>query len=213
MRKNYFDKEMAIQKGIYDNKDATTYIKMTNLYKKVFEKYLCTEINLKEFDKKILESNLGFGASETKEHHLNRLQEYFDLKLFSNLNLFFVEKLNPKDIALLRETIEQKNHSYSELKQMVANTYKTVITDDITDNNGDPYVNYSNVNEVEYFRNGAIALKISFILTTSTWDKDEFFAAEKKRKSLLEEVKDTVENRVKEKMGTDCDVLIEMFGK
>ena len=56
MRKNYFDKEMAIQKGIYDNKDATTYIKMTNLYKKVFEKYLCTEINLKEFDKKMLNS-------------------------------------------------------------------------------------------------------------------------------------------------------------
>ena len=213
MRKNYFDKNMAIEKGIYDGKDATMYIKMTNLYKKAFEKYLCSEINLKEYDKKILDSGLGFGASEIKAHNLNHLQKFWNLKLFSNLNLFFVEKLDPKDLQLLRETIDQKNHSYSELKTMVAATYKDVIKDDIVNNNGSPYVNYSNVNEIEYFRNGAVALKIGFTLTTSTWDKYVFFDMESKRNNLLEDVVASIESKVKEKMGTDCDVLVEMFGR
>ncbi len=78
------------RKTIINSKDYVN-INLRNEYKKVFENILLSKINLKEYDKKISSSKLGF--SKVKKNPLLKihLNEYLDLDYFCIINNFYIE--------------------------------------------------------------------------------------------------------------------------
>lgn len=75
------NKKLAINKGLILDNNFDLYIKLENLYKNLFEKYLNTKINLNIYDEKLKNSDLDFGLpSPTKKQLTSGLNEYLDLK-------------------------------------------------------------------------------------------------------------------------------------
>ena len=191
----YLDEKMAKEKGI-DNTEL--YLKLSNLYKKTFEDYMKSLIDLKKYDDMIKNSDLNFSIPELQNPTLNALNEYLNLDFIYNLNNYFVEKLSVEDIELLKNN--------TNLTLLVKRTYKTVLVY----GNEKCNVCYGPSSDINFARNDAVVFKLYYKIIDDNNDLDIFLAKDKKIKELINFVVNSIKNEVESKLDINCDFLIEM---
>lgn len=126
-------------KTIYPNKskvslenmskeELSEYLKIYNLYRKLYIEYVIEKLELRKFDKLIEKSELEF--SQTIEEDMD-IYQYFsskELKYFYIRNNVYVERLNDEEIDILKEKIKNKDYELDNISRvLIENTYNKVI--------------------------------------------------------------------------------------
>ena len=175
-------------------------IKLENLYKELFEKYLINKIDLIKYDNEINSSSLGFTESNNVSLASN-LDEYLNLKYFYILNRFYLDKLSDEDLNILI------NGNDLERLLLIENTYKKVLIygNDINlklnHNNNDILNDFSNNGELVFgLYYGSSSLKVI--------NEDEYFDNYNKKKEFLNDLADRLKNKIYDKLDLSVKIII-----
>lgn len=214
MNNIYFNEKIAMSKELYDGKDCGFYIEVANLYKKVFERYLCSVVDCKSVDDKIKNDVLGINTSSIDKSTLSPLKDYLNLKSLVNINYFFIEKLSIEDIDVFKKTITNKSGSYAELTDIVKKTYKDVLTNDnhtvILDDK--TFFEDSVALERGQIRDDSVAFKLYYgIYQKQYTEKSEFLNRHKNIDRFINGCIEELKEMIHTKLGMNCDVLVETY--
>ena len=110
--------EKSIEIGINNYEE---YKKLENEYKKFFEYYLLSKVDLSKYNEEIKNSKLGFGDITSKVNLKSNLYEYMKLNHIFVLNEFYIEKLDSNGIQIL------KNGKEEDKENLIIKTYKEII--------------------------------------------------------------------------------------
>lgn len=200
--------ELAREKGLIANQNFDVYNEITKAYKYVLEYYLNSVIDLKKYDEEIKKSNLYIGMNKKYK----QLNSYLDLNYIFLLNRLFIEKLDKKDIDLLKNSFN-KNKISDELISMVKRTFKNVIYDNYLDGQ---YVEkvykvcYGAFVPLNFVDNDSLILKIYYGRNEKKiLDTKEFIALDKRQVDFFSELINELKKDIITKLKIKCDVLIE----
>ena len=197
----YFNQKLAVDKKI---DDLNLYIKLSNLYKKYFENYLCSIVDLKKYDSMFFNSDLNFGVPNVENPTLNILDEFMSTSFIYNLNYYFVEKLSIDDLKLLQ------SGDNDSLSDMIKRTYKDVIKNTSVSLDESYNLCYGESTDTNFARNDAVVFKIYYKIDDNNNDIDEFLVKDKKIKEFLDYVISSIKTEVEKKLDINCDILTEM---
>ena len=197
----YFNQKSAIEKKI---DDINLYIKLSNLYKRYFEEFLCSIVDLKKYDLMFKDSDLGFSACNVDNPTLNILNDYLSTSFIYNLNYYFVEKLSVDDLEILQDD------NFDLLMDMIRRTYKDVLKNDSASLDEDYNICYGESTDTNFARNDAIVFKIYYKIDDDNNDITEFLIKDKKIKNFLDYVISSIKNEIEKKLDINCDILTEM---
>lgn len=147
----YDSTELLENKGLYENNDLNDrfYLLYKN-YKILFEKYLLNKLSLKEYDNRIVDSNLFFTPVNNDIMDIYQLLSTFGLKYIYLRNILNVDKLSVEDINIIINLKDDELSNPSEkLFELVDNTYKMVLNADRNGNNISYMICYGN--DSDYF--------------------------------------------------------------
>ena len=192
---------LAKEKGL----DESKYDKLVKNYMYLLEYYINSKVNLSKYDELIKNSDLCFGINKKYQS----LNEYFSFNYIFLINNLFVEKLSKKDLELLDSF---NNIINNELIDLVDRTYKEVIYDNYVDGK---YLD--NVIKVCYgalipsnmVDNNALVFKIYFGKNKIDLSGEDFIELTEKQYSFLDDIAKKIKNDIKNKINTNCEVLIE----
>ena len=95
--------ELAKEKSLIINDDNSVYIELANKYKKIFEQYLLSNINIQSYDQKIDSNTFFIGIGNPNKRQLvSNLENHLNSKYFYIINDFYIEKLSIEEINYLR---------------------------------------------------------------------------------------------------------------
>ena len=213
MNKN-INKELAIQKGLIVNENNELYKNLEKVYKYLFECFWVSSVNIHEYNTKIKMSNLDFGVPHpTNEQLISGLPEYLNLEYIYLLNNFFIEKLDINDINILKEYMVNSDFKIDDNKlDFVRRTYKEVIKNNY--HNGkyreDVYkVSYGFVIPSNMCDNDSVVIKIYYSKNTFKMNDEEFINNMKEKDSFLKSLCESITSEVKEKLGINCNIIVE----
>ena len=111
------------------------YLLLYNMYRKLFTVYIMQKLKLKNYDKKIEKSELGFTANKKQDMDIYQYFSSDILKYFYIRNNIYIEKLNKKEIDFLEKKIQSKNYELDdETMQIIESSYRRVIFEDVLKN-------------------------------------------------------------------------------
>ncbi len=208
------NKKLAINKGLILDNNFDLYIKLENLYKNLFEKYLNTKINLNIYDEKLKNSDLDFGLpSPTKKQLTSGLNEYLDLKYIYILNNFFIEKLDNEDINSLKDELEKDVIDLNEnLINIIERTYKEIINNNYYKGSyieKNYNVCYGDITLDSYAPNNALVLKIFYGKNTKEFNHEEFIKNIKEKKIFLQKFSEELKEEIEKNLNIKCVVFNE----
>lgn len=207
--------ELAKEKQLIIGDNNTTYMKLENLYKYLFEVYLSTKINFKDYDDKIVNSNLFFKNPGVESVYLlNNLREYFGLNYIYVMNNFFIEKLDMNDITTLKNIVVNSNIKVTdELLSLIERTYRDIIKDNYKNGNyNDNRYNvcYGVALPDNFAYNDAIVLKIFYSHNFNTInDNEQMKSIINRQDEFIKKLKVNIEEDIKNKISVPCVVLVE----
>ncbi|MBQ6539224.1 MAG: hypothetical protein IJL76_02985 [Bacilli bacterium] len=178
-------------------------IELQNIYKKYFEKYLSSIINLNDYNRLIDESNLSFGEVNKVQLKSN-LEEYLNLNHFYILNNFYIEKLSPEEQNLLQSTNEE------EILSLVKRTYKDIITKSREDFKRFK-INYTfSTAETSFSYNDELVIGIYYGSNKEKYNSEDLYLENyQKKKEFLNELSTKLKNEIKEKLFIDTKIIVE----
>ena len=196
--------ERALSLGI-DNYDE--YIKLQNYYKKEFEEFLISKINLKNYNGKIESSELGFGKVEKEIRLKSNLKEFLNLNHFYILNNFRIEKLSKEQISIL------KNGSNSDRQQLIIDTYKEVIKNNFLNGRytDKKYkINYlSSTSRKGYFDNDSLVIAIYYGNNKYKYDnKEKYLKNYIEKREYLNNIGNEIKLQVLNELNMKCDIIV-----
>ena len=120
-----YDLQLAIDKGLCgEDGFGEKYLYMQALYRKVFERWFLESTSLREFNDRLADSDLNFGAVPEKWQSFYQYYSTMDLPFVYLCSNIPIERLEEKDLALLRKSIENLNADVTpELTDMVKRTF------------------------------------------------------------------------------------------
>lgn len=124
-----YDVSMAIEKGICkDNKIDDNFLNMQALYKKVFDSYLYSVLDIKKYDKILSENELPI-IPDLKEGNKELSLSYMPSEYICGLNTIHVERLDRNSVKLLQKYLDNNNTEINnELLALVADTFPVVLS-------------------------------------------------------------------------------------
>lgn len=201
------NKKMAIAKGLFIVGDTTKYDELVKIYKYLLEYYINSKIDLSKYEELIKNSGLHIGIN-AKYKSLN---EYLSLNYIFLINNLFVEKLSVENINLLMTKFD-KNKISDELLNVVEKTYKDVIYDNYIQGQYQNIVCkvcYGPVVPFNMVDNNVLVFKIYYGKNMINLDGDEFIELHEKQLLFFNELISKLSSEVKEKLGINCEVLLE----
>lgn len=197
--------DLATEKNINDLK---VYISYQNRYKYFFEKYLYDKLSLKEYDKKIKESNLDFGISTpTMKQKYTITEEFFDFDYIYLINRFYVEKLSIEELSILKSNDEDI------IMNLIENTYKEIIKDNFRNNEytNEVYrVRYGNSSkETNFIPNNNIVFKILYSKNNKKYSNEEYIKNMKDKREFLNNIIEEISEEIKNILDIDCSIIVE----
>ena len=138
MKTNYLE-EKDIQTAFPKNKNDKflkneEYIKLYNLYRKLFSEYIIKELKLKEFDEEIEKSGLRF---KKLEEDAMDIYQYFTSNVLNYIyirNNIYIENIGKENIEKLKEYLKEKREELDEeITEFIQNTYKAAIYERVGD--------------------------------------------------------------------------------
>ena len=180
------------------------YRELENIYKKYFEIYLNSQINLKEYDESMKNSELDFGILQSKVNIKSNLEEYLNLNYFYILNNFYIEKLTDEEKQILMSNNEE------EIFNLIKNTYKNIITytrEDIPNNRFK--INYTFSTSKESFSyNDELVVAIYYGKNTiDLISKENYLDNYNKKQEFLNDLSNNLSNEIKSKLDLDCKII------
>lgn len=187
-----------------DNTNREDYRELENIYKKYFEIYLNSQINLKGYDELIKNSELDFGILQQKVNIKSNLEEYLNLNYFYILNNFYIEKLTDEEKLILRSNNEE------EIFNLIKNTYKNIITytrEDIP--NKRFKINYTFSTSKESFSyNDELVVAIYYGKNTiDLISKENYLDNYHKKQEFLNDLSNNLSNDIKSKLDLDSKII------
>lgn len=179
------------------------YIEYENLYKKYFEIYMFSLIDLKKYDDLINNSELGFGLVQSKIELKSQLGEYLNLNHIYILNNFYVEKLSREELETL------KSNNKEEILSLIKRTYKEVIKYPRENNNKQFKVNYTNYSseDVLSFNDELVIFIYYGSNTKSYYTKEAYLKNYEEKLEFLEQLKNQMSLEIKQKLDINSKIL------
>ena len=110
------------------------YIELYNVYRNLFSEYIINKLKLKEFDKKIEESNLQFSVIDEENMDIYQYFTSSELKYFYIRNNIYINRLSEKEKAFLKDIIKKDDIQLNErTTKFIEDTYKSAIYEGISD--------------------------------------------------------------------------------
>ena len=181
--------ELAKEKSLIINDDNSVYIELANKYKKIFEQYLLSNINIQSYDQKIDSNTFFIGIGNPNKRQLvSNLENHLNSKYFYIINDFYIEKLSIEEINYLRNCIENDPQAIS----IIARTYKEIIKDNYIDGNysDEKYkVNHGVPIPENFTDNDSLVIKLFYGKNTKKLEDEEFVNNLTKQNEFLEQIK------------------------
>ena len=182
------------------------YLKLANEYKKYFEYYLLSKVDLVKYDKNIIDSKLGFGDLSKKVNLRSNLDEFMDINHIFVLNSFYIEKLDNNQIEVL------KNGTNEDKEKLIKETYKDVIRDNYYDGKyrNEVYkVNYLNsTSNYGYFDNDSLVLAIYYGSNKYEYgSKENYLINYEEKRKYLDNICNEIKANIKNELGIKCDII------
>ncbi len=197
---------LAKEKKLIIDNDESLYIEIAYKYKYLLEYYINTMIDLKKYEREIDNSNLYIG----KNAKYKSLNNYLDLDYIFLVNNLFVEKLEEKDINLLKQ-YNEGNVSY-ELINLVKRTFKNIIFDNYTN---DKYrdsiykVCYGDYVPLNFVDNDSLVFRIYYGKNLKDLNKDDFVKIHREQLAFFENIMNRIKDEVKRVLDVKCEILLQ----
>ena len=197
-------KEERIKSLGIDNNDL--YKKLSNEYKKHFEYYLLSNVDLSKYDKDICDSKLGFGNVSNEVNLKSNLNEFMNLNHIYVLNEFLIEKLDINQIEVL------KNGSDEDKNRLIKETYKEIIKNNYHFDKYDDKIykiNYINsTSDYGFFDNDSLVLAIYYGKNKNKYgSKEKYLDNYIEKKKYLNNISNKIKKDIKEKLNIKCDII------
>ena len=187
----------------YPNREK--YLKYENLYKKYFEVYVFSLVNLKKYDDLINNSELGFGLVKGNIQLKSQLNEYLNLNHIYILNNFYVEKLNGEELEILN------SNNNEEVLALIKRTYKEIIKYTRENQNMRFKINYTNSSSEDVLSfNDELVIHIYYGSNTKKYNtKEAYLKNYIEKKEFLEQLKNQISIEIKQKLDIDSSILFK----
>ena len=185
--------------------DIGIYTNMQNYYKRLFEEYILSKVDLKKYDDELINSNLDFGECIEKPKLFSGLNEYLNLNHIYILNLFFVEKLSINTLNIL------SSGSDEEKKSIIEHTYKEVLKNNYY---GGKYDN--RVYKISYgmrpslhnlVSNNALVIGIYYGKNKNDYNKNSYLQNYEQKKKFLNDFSNRIKIEVSQKLGIPVEII------
>lgn len=205
------NKQMAISKGLISGDDYSLYLNVQALYRKAFEKYLLSNVDLKKYDDILKESELDFGIIDDEHKYIFHEKSYMNLNYLYVRNYFYIEKLNDEYVELLLERLSNKNYDIDTVMfKMVEETFRDVINDNYK------YEQYHDSTTTCYGSNvprnivnsKSLVIVLQYGKNKRTYTKDEFIINQYKKQEYLKNIISDIEGYVSNIINAPTKVLI-----
>lgn len=200
---NSIDIKLAESKGLATNGQLTEeYFTLQSIYYNILEQYIDTLINFEEIEKSLEQNNIRkVSESEKDIYQYLSNHNYFYIR-----NTLYVEKL-PKDIILKLLSSSFKNNAY-EVLNIVKQTYKEVIrTDNFNIQSFD--IHYGPLSSTYAASNEALVIgyRNAEEDESAYEDEDAWFEDFTKRRKVVTETLNSVQNYLVKQLGSTCSVI------
>lgn len=190
-------KELAKKKGLIVSDDYSLYRQIFNMYQKAFQYILNQAVDFSFYDGQIQKANLYFTFSfKACEFMKDRM---LSSHYFYCLNMFYIEKLSPEDISILRNA----NSINEDVLSVVRKTYKEIIHKDHVQS-----ITYGPALPQRIVKNDTIVLEIILGKTDYDMDIPSFLENKKRQEEFLEKLVEEIENQIKNVLTTEVKILI-----
>ncbi len=187
LSKENYNHDLAVEKGLINGYDSNCCYQIYNLYMRFFIQYLKSKIDFQNINEEFEKSNLFFELGKNK---------FLNVHI---INFLFIEKLNIKDINVLKDYLDDGETDDSTVLKIVESTFVNVIKN-----------NYINGNYVEdnvkivmlndslnnYVDNDALVIRITYNGSTNLKDKKDFISLIRNRNKFLEAKKNILEEKI-----------------
>lgn len=190
-------REKAIEKGLIVNDNQSIYLKVLDIYKKAFEEMINKSINLEKYNLLMNTSELYFSESKIIKE---KYKTYLNFKYLYLLNAFYVEKLELKDIEILKN----KEDIDDDVLEIVKRTYKKIIKKDNVKT-----ITYGDRLEETTVENGTIVFKLTYGKNTKSFDDENQKVLSRKQRKFLEKLIELLETEMKNTFNENCKIWIE----
>lgn len=197
---------LAKEKRLIIDNDESLYNEIVYKYKYLLEYYINTMIDLKKYEREIDNSNLYIG----KNAKYKSLNNYLNLDYIFLVNNLFVEKLEEKDINLLKQ-YNEGNVSY-ELINLVKRTFKDVIFDNYANGKyrDDVYkVCYGDYVPLNFVDNDSLVFRIYYGKNLKDLNKDDFVKIHREQLAFFENIMNRIKDEVKRVLDVKCEILLQ----
>jgi hypothetical protein len=207
-----FNYELAESKGLCKGETLNDkYFMLQALYKKTFEEYLITRIDIKKFDDELKDSELKFISGREKHKSIYQKYDYMNLTFIYLINNIHVEKLDDSDLELLQTSLKQYNGEISdELIKMIEKTYQSVITityKSINDDNDYDVLYGNTINGERRVPNNALVLEIN---TIPEYDKEGNYV-DREKEVVKDDYIDDMIARMEEEFTVELRIPVEVL--
>lgn len=176
-----------------------------NIYKKYFEEFLLSKVDLVNYDSLISQSEFGFGELKNKVKLRSNLDEFLNLKYFYILNSFYVEKLSQSELSVLL------SNNKNDIVSLVERTYKNIITKS-SDNGGERFMlNYTYSTSLSnYSYNNELVIAIYYGVNKYKYnDKEKYLNNYSKQIEFLKNMAKTISDDFKNKLDLPVKVIFQ----
>ena len=163
-----------------------------------------------DYDRKIENSEYGFGKLDNKIKLKSDLEEYLNLNYMYVLNNFYIEKLNKEALNIL------DGNDGNLKRDLISKTYKTVILSNyhkgqyIDKKYKVNYTNSDNINKFSY--NDELVLAIYYGKNTVEYgSKEKYLENFKNKKTFLQGISNELVKEFKDKLDLNLKVIFEKY--
>lgn len=111
------------------------WLKIHNLYRKLFTQYIVKKIELNKYDERLSKSGLDFLVNKQEDMDIYQYFSSHVLKYFYIRNNIYLDNLSENELDTIVSTIEKENAEFNDVtEKMIEDTYKKVIFYDILKN-------------------------------------------------------------------------------
>ena len=154
------------------------YLKLYNLYRKLFTEYIINILDLKKYDDEVFNSGLNFLINKEDDMDIYQYYSSGELKYFYIRNNIYIEKLDDeeKDFFMNKITNNDMNLD-SKTEEVLKKTYSKVVFEDALENGEICNIQFGPNSSYFFAKNNSIIIGMAYDefgedgLEDSEWDK------------------------------------------
>jgi len=197
-----YDLQLAIDKGLCgEDGFGEKYLYMQALYRKVFESWFLEFTSLREFNDRLVNSDLNFAPAPEKRQSFYQLYSTWDLQFVYLCSNIPIERLSEDDLSLLQSQVESGTADISSvLTAMVKRTFSDVLMA-CPNKDDDVFCGYGRGGDISPNRSVVLEIKnYNFDESGNFRDYSNNAARREYMEKLAEEMQQTLSGQIKHRV-------------